>query len=130
MPKTLKALLAFIAEDYLPEIAAMVGYTNDWLAARPDIVPGTNGLERSSERTIGQVELVWRGLPIKVAVLPYRLYLLQKAQDVADGCDARGKAAIESLLAETGLSSLLSLKTTRRVERQTHLEVWGPVIGA
>ena len=130
VPETLKALLAFIAEDYLPEIAAMVGYTNDWLGSRPDIVPGTNGLERPSERTIGQVELVWRGLPIKVAVLPYRLYLLQKAQDVAGGFDAGGKAAIEALLAETGLSSLLSLKTSRRVERHNHLEVWGPVIGA
>ena len=130
MPDTLKALLGFIAEDYLPEIAAMVGYTNDWLGSRPDIVPGTNGLERSSERAIGQVELVWRGLPIKVAVLPYRLYLLQKAQDVADRSDAGGKAAIEALLAETGLSSLLTLKTSRRVERHNHLEVWGPVIGA
>jgi hypothetical protein len=34
------------------------------------------------------------------------------------------------LLVETGLSPLLSLKTSRRVERHNHLEVWGPVIGA
>jgi hypothetical protein len=130
VPETLKALLGFIAEDYLPEIAAMVGFTNAWLAARPDLVAGTNGLERASERTIGQVELIWRGLPIKVAVLPYRLYLLQKAQDVCGRFDAQSRAAIEALLVETGLSPLLSLKTSRRVERHNHLEVWGPVIGA
>jgi hypothetical protein len=87
-------------------------------------------LERASERTIGQVELIWRGLPIKVAVLPYRLYLLQKAQDVCGRFDAQSRAAIEALLVETGLSPLLSLKTSRRVERHNHLEVWGPVIGA
>jgi hypothetical protein len=37
---------------------------------------------------------------------------------------------VEALLVETGLSPLLSLKTSRRVERHNHLEVWGPVIGA
>lgn len=128
VPDTLKALLGFIAEDYLPEITAMVCYTNDWLKARPDIVQGTNGLDRASDRSIGMVDLVWRGQPIKVQVLPYRLYLLQKVQDVFDGADAGGKAKIEGLLGETGLAPLVTLRTHRRVERAKHLEVWGPLL--
>ena len=129
VPDTLKDLLSFIAEDYLPEIAAMVGYTNEWLGARPDIAPGTNGLDRPGDRSIGMVDLVWRGQPIKVAVLPYRLYLLQKVQDVFDGADAGGKAAIVGLLGQTGLSRFVTLRTLRRVQRANHLEVWGPVVG-
>lgn len=31
VPETLKALMAFIAEDYLPEITAHIDFANDWL---------------------------------------------------------------------------------------------------
>jgi hypothetical protein len=35
VPETLVALLRFIAEDYLPEVAAFVSYANAWLAKAP-----------------------------------------------------------------------------------------------
>ena len=124
VPETLKALLHFIAEDYLPEVEAFVGFTNDWLAAHPDIEPGTNGLPRVQDRAIGQMEFVWHGHKIKVGVLPYRLYLLQKIQDVADSAAPAARGAIEALLAETGLSPLLTLRAARRIERRDNLEVW------
>jgi len=125
VPDTLKALLRYIAEDYLPEVRAYVGFANAWLAARPDIAPGTSGLERSQERRIGEVEFNWRGHSIRVAVMPYRLYLLQKVQDVVDRASPEARSAMEALLEEVGLSELLSLRTLRKVERRNHLEVWG-----
>ncbi len=130
VPDTLKALLAFVAEDYLPEVRAYVGYANGWLAERPDLEPGTSGLARPTERAIGRVAFDWRGETIEVAVMPYRLYLLQKIQDAADDLDPAGRLAVEALLAETGLSELLTLRTTRRVERSNQLEVWGPPLEA
>ena len=71
------------------------------------------------------MEFSWRGLPVRVGVMPYRLYLLQKVQDVADQATLDGRAAIDRLLDEVGLGELLTLRTTRRVERRNSLEVWG-----
>jgi hypothetical protein len=56
--------------------------------------------------------------------MPYRLYLLQQVQAVYDNADAAGQGAIRDLLTETGLSELLTLRTTRLIERRGHLEVW------
>lgn len=124
VPDTLKALLRFVADDYLGEVEAFVGFTNDWLAARPDLAAGTNGLERPGDRIIGQVDFNWRGHEIRAAVMPYRLYLLQRIQAIADAAAGEARAAIDTLLAETGLAPLITLRTTRRIARANHLEVW------
>ena len=57
--------------------------------------------------------------------MPYRLYLLQKVQDVFDKAAPEAQSAIRDLLGEVGLSDLLTLRASRRVERRDHLEVWG-----
>jgi len=124
VPDTLKALLAFIAEDYLPEVRAYVAWTNDWIARHPDLQAGTNGLPRKQDRGIGQTTFDWRGQTITVAVMPYRVYLLQKIQDVFDAAEQADQKAMADLLAETGLSDLLTLRASRRIERRDHLEVW------
>jgi glutathione S-transferase len=122
VPQSLIDLLRFVAEDYLPDISAQVGFARQWLEARPELQAGTNGLARPGDRALGKVGFQWRGATIEVAVMPYRLFLLQKVQDAAGG---PGEAEIQALLQATGLSSLLTLKTQRRVERQGHVEVWG-----
>jgi glutathione S-transferase len=125
VPDTLAALLSFVAEDYLPEVRAYVTFANAWLAERPDLEPGTNGLKYPGERVIGRAAFDWRGVPVEVAVMPYRLYLLQKIQDTVAGMDAANRASADALLAQTGLSELLTLTTSRRVERRGQVEVWG-----
>ena len=42
LPNTLKALMAFIAEDYLPEITAHIEFANEWLTRQdaPQLEPG------------------------------------------------------------------------------------------
>lgn len=125
VPETLKRLLRFIAEDYLPEVEAFVAFTNAWLAERPDLPVGASGMPRSQDRVIGQVDFVWRGHLIRANVLPYRLYLLQKVQAVHDAATDDEQALMQALLEETGLSPQLSLRTSRPIERREHLEVWG-----
>lgn len=122
VPDTLKALLRFIAQDYLPEVRAYVAFSNGWLAERPDLEAGTSGLARTSERVIGRAAFDWRGVEIAVAVMPYRLWLLQKIQDVADADSDKGE--LNALLSETGLTALATLRTARRIERIEQLEVW------
>jgi glutathione S-transferase len=130
VPETLLSLLKFVAEDYLPEVRAAVAFTNDWLAERPELQTGTNGLARPSERMIGQAQFNWRGVAVEVAVMPYRLWLLQKIQDCVDGLAPADRAPVEAMLVSAGLQDLLALRTHRRVERVDHLEVWGPLLPA
>ena len=124
VPESLKQLLRYIAKDYLPEIEAFVGFTNKWLTAHPQIEAGTNGLPRRQDRVIGQVEFIWRGYPIRVAVMPYRLFLLQKIHAVLDQAPRPDREKMNALLNETGLSKLGELRASRRIIRDGNLEVW------
>jgi glutathione S-transferase len=123
---TFEALLRYVADEFLPEVRAQVAFADDWLAARPGIAAGTNGLERPGERAIGRTGVDWRGLRIEVAVMPYRLFLLQRFQDAAAAVEPAAAAPLHALLARTGLAPLLGLRCRRRVERHGHLEAWGP----
>jgi glutathione S-transferase len=127
IPGTLKALMRYIADEYLPEILAHVDFANQWLAQHPDIEAGTNGLDNPAERVIGKAEFDWRGIALKTAVMPYRFYLLQRLQDCYDEANSEAREHIKALFTETGLNTLLEARTDRRVERNNHLEVWGPL---
>lgn len=125
VPETLKGLMRYVAEEYLPELTAHVAFANTWLAERPDIEPGTNGLEDPAQRGIGMAAFNWRGHEIKTVVMPYRFYLLQRLIDCVSAVGEADQKAIRTLFNETGLEPLLDLRTSRRVSRVNHLEVWG-----
>lgn len=131
VPETLKAMMKYVAEEYLPEITDHVAFANEWLAEHDDIDVGASGTEKPSSlgRGIGFTEFDWRGHKISTAVMPYRFYLLQRLQDSVAVADDAEQKSIRTLFSETGLQSLLDLHTTRRVERQNHLEVWGATHG-
>lgn len=127
IPDTLRALMRYVSEEYLPEIAAHVSFANHWLSKNPDIKEGTNGLENSAKRFIGLASFAWRGIDMKTLVMPYRFYLLQRVQDSYEAATAEDREALNEIFEDTGLSDLLALKTMRRIERQGYLEVWGPL---
>jgi hypothetical protein len=108
----------------------MVAFADAWLEARPEIEPGANGLKRPGDRVIGQAAFDWRGVPITVNVMPYRLFLLQKVQGAIPAAGEPGHEAVLALLHRTGLGELATLSARRRVERRDQMEVWGPVRGA
>lgn len=118
VPETLKALMRFVAEDFLPELTAHVAFANSWLADRPDLVAGTNGLDNPGARGIGMAGFDWQGHALSTAVLPYRFWMLDRLQTAIG--DTAGP-----LFEEAGLGPLLALRTDRPVERQGNLEVWG-----
>ena len=123
IPVTLKALLARVASDYLPEIEAMMAFTNDWLGENnpePNEIVGGESLERG----IGMCQFKWHGLDVSVVVMPYRIFMLQRIQDAYDELGAHAREAVDALLAETGLSALITTRCARRVERENHREIW------
>lgn len=124
--ETLEALLRYVATEFLPELQAQVAFADDWLAQRPDLPAGDSGLPRPGDRSIGRVGVAWRDHRIEVAVMPYRLWLLQRFQDAAAALGPTDAAGLHGLLARTGLASATTLRCRRRVERRGHVEVWGP----
>ncbi|MEM9513371.1 MAG: glutathione S-transferase family protein [Actinomycetota bacterium] len=137
LPDTLLALMRYVAEEYLPEIAAHVEAANAWLAAHPDIEPGTNGLDDPADRSLagargshggGVASFEWRGQQLTTGVLPYRFWLMQRLHDDVAAADQRAQKRIRDVFQAGHLEPLLDLRTLRRVERTGHLEVWGPPI--
>ena len=123
---TLAALLGHAADEMAAELRAHVAFADAWLAARPDLAAGTNGLERPGDRAIGRAAFDWRGLRLETQVLPYRFWLLQRFQDAVDACDGTAAGAgLRATLARAGLDGLVAARARRRVERRGPLEVWG-----
>lgn len=120
IPDTLKALMRFVAEDYVPELSAHIAFTNEWLKEQdaPQLKPGALG------RGIGMAEFNWRGHQISTAVMPYRLYLLQRLQDAFDRLTSADQSDVRILFDETCLTAFLDMRATRRVIREDHLEGW------
>ena len=136
LPDTLVALMAYVADEFLPEIAAHVGVANQWLAENPDIEPGTNGLEDPAARGLmggrgltgaGAATFEWRGQQLTTGVMPYRFWLMQRLHDDLAAADAASQTRVRQAFANASLEPLLDLRTLRRVERDGHLEVWGPL---
>lgn len=127
LPETLLAMMRYVGEEWLPEVAAQVEFGNSWLAERPDIEPGTNGQDDPASRGLGAVTFEWRGIEITTGVMPYRFWLLQRLQDDADSASDDDRRRIRDVFTETGVSGVLDHRTIRRVERVDHLEVWGPL---
>jgi len=125
IPDSLRSLLCYIAEDYLPEVEAFLVFTNAWLAERPFLPDGSNGMASPGDRVIGQASFLWRGHSVRVNVLPYRIYLLQRLQDHYDAASRDHRGSMDDLLSATGLTALTRLRPRLRVRRQDFLEVWG-----
>ena len=128
IPNTLKALMGYVAEEYLEEISAHVQFANQWIADHPTLKAGEIGLEKPGGRFIGTASFAWRGIKLETTVMPYRFYLLQRVQDCLFSVDKSMRDSITQQFKENGLEQLLELRTQRRVKRSNHLEYWGELI--
>jgi len=124
VPATLGPVLQLMAQDYLPEIQMIVTHTDDWLRAQGDIAPGTPVGGKPKVRTIGQGRFALRGVELDAMVSPYSLYMLQRITDAFDALPEGEQARVMDYFSALGLGALLTLKATRRVVRQGHIEVW------
>lgn len=129
VPPTLLALMRYVADDYLGEIAAHAAFVNWYLEAHPDVETGSPVGGKASKRMLGRTDLSWRGLALSVGVFPYRLWLLQRVQEAAVRGTPEAHAQTRSIFRDAGLELLLDLRTHRRVERQGNREVWGEWTG-
>lgn len=125
LPESLLQLMRFIAEDYLPEITAHVECANSWLDGNPDIETGSETGNKSMKSGLGMASFIWQNTEIATVVIPYRFYLLQRLQDALDRQPEGAQTDIRGTFERTGLTSLLNLRTNRKMERKGNQEVWG-----
>lgn len=135
LPETLLDLMRFVGVEYLPELVAHVGAANEYLAENPQIEAGTNGLERPGDRGLkggrglegrGIATFDWRGIELTTGVMPYRFWLMQRLHDDLATAPPEAQAHTREVFRAGGLEPWLDLRTIRRVERVSNLEVWGP----
>lgn len=125
LPDSLLGLMRFIAEDYLAEITAHVHFANGWLAQQQASTLEAAYAAKEQASNLGFAAFAWHGAEIATVVLPYRFYLLQRLQDAHDSLDTAARESVAGLFEATGLSSLFTLRTARRLERIDNREVWG-----
>ncbi len=63
VPDTLRALLAYIGEEYLDEAVAQVVAVDGWLAEHPEAGEGEVVLGKPNRRLSGTTTFTWRGHP-------------------------------------------------------------------
>jgi len=127
IPDSLRALLAYIGEEYLDEAVAQVAAVDAWLADHPEVADGEVVLGKAKRRISGTTTFAWRGRPMTVGVVPYRMFMIKRIQDAHRSAGADEQAAIRQMFAGTGLEPLLDIRPRRWVVRADNREVWGPL---
>lgn len=125
VPSTLAPVLRSMARDYLPELQAVVGASDEWLQQHPEVANGTPCTESPSQRSNTNAAFRLRDITVTTMAPVYTLCMLQRVTDAFDALDRDAKVAVWQLFEEAGLAALLGLKAKRRVARRDFLEVWG-----
>ncbi len=125
VPDTLVALLAYIGTEYVDEAVAQVTAVDAWLAEHPDAAEGEVVLGKPKRRFSGTTTFDWRGRPMTVVVVPYRIFMIKRVQDAFAAATADERATVRSLFSGAGLDPLLDIRPRRWVLRSDNREVWG-----
>ncbi|MEP5569284.1 MAG: glutathione S-transferase [Halioglobus sp.] len=118
VPETLLKVLSIIAEDFVPETKAAADSINQWLAEhKPEA-------GAAADRMLGECDFAVRGQMIKAVSQPYRFFLLQRVQSLYEAMSSGEQAAVEEMLADCGMESILHIKLNRNLQQSGNLEIW------
>jgi hypothetical protein len=122
VPDSLVAVLRVLAEDFVPETLAAAEAINTWLAEnQPE--PGSPAVGRLAQAP-GSARFSLRGETIDALAQPHRFFLLQRVQDAYAALSANGKASVDTLLSDCGMTPVITASLSRRIVRSDNLEVW------
>jgi len=125
IPPSLERLLAFIGEEFAGEALATVRAIDEWLQQHPHTREGDVIGGAPERRMTGRTTFDWRGAPMTIGVIPYRLYLIQRLQGAHLQASPAEQDGIRRLLSAAGLEQLLQIRPRRRLARSANLDVWG-----
>lgn len=125
IPDTVCRLLALVGRDFVPELEQTVAVVNRHLEAAPNDMSGQCVTEKPHIKMLDTMQYNFRGALLDGMVVPYRLYMLQRITDCFAQLPAAEQDRMVSFYRPLGLAPLLTMKASRRVEREHHIEVWG-----
>jgi glutathione S-transferase len=122
VPDSLVAVLRVLAEDFVPETLAAAEAINTWLAEnQPE--PGSPAVGRLAQAP-GSARFSLRGETIDALAQPHRFFLLQRVHDAYAALSGDGKASVDTLLSDCGMTPVITASLSRRIVRSDNLEVW------
>ncbi len=127
IPATMTALLRYISEEFLNDMVAQVNAVESYLVDHPEVLEGEVVLGKPSRRFSGMTSFAWRGETMNVAVVPYRVFMLQRLHQAFHQHDVGAQARIREVFEASGLDPLLDIRPSRWVLRENNREVWGPL---
>lgn len=119
IPSTLVAVMATMAEDFVPETPSAADFINAWIADQETLEPGTH-----CARSVGFARFDVRGKTISSMAQPYRFYLLKRAQEEYAAMGAQDRSALDAILDVCNMTALLGAALSREIGRKDNLEVW------
>ena len=128
IPETLEAVLKVAFAHWGPGLAADAAQFDRWLGGLTDPAPGTM-VSQSGERQVhphvGRVSYAWRGVTMQRGSQPHSLWQLARAQALADALHGADAERLTALLARTGGTATMALRTARRIVRENNVLVLG-----
>ena len=122
IPASLIAVLRVLSEDFVPETVAAAECINTWLEKnQPEA--GTPAVGRLAAAP-GMAKFEVRGQSINAIAQPHRFYLLQRVQDIYRSLSGEDRLSVDNLLAECGMTPVITSALSRRIVRSDNLEVW------
>ena len=122
IPASLIAVLRVLSEDFVPETLAAAECINTWLEEKQPEA-GTPAVGRLAAAP-GMAKFEIRGQSINAIAQPHRFYLLQRVQDIYRSLSGEDRSTVDSLLAECGMTPVITSALSRRIVRSDNLEVW------
>jgi hypothetical protein len=125
LPDTLIALLRLIAEDYVPEIAAMADLYHQWLGTDGRAAGTICDVEeiKRNHQILGEIEHVQQGVSIKRIALLDSLTHHMRFQDLTDRMSDDEKETLNGILQRTGAQDLAKLRLRRDMKRKDYAYV-------
>lgn len=124
VPATLQPVFHHMADELFPELTDKAAMLCRFVA-ETNPQEGRPVTDKPHQRIVGTVPTSFRGVPFDSGVQPYMLFLWQRITDACDALAPEDRGQVETWLEEVGLIGLLTTERPIRIERVSHIEVWG-----
>ncbi|MAK62563.1 MAG: glutathione S-transferase [Ponticaulis sp.] len=128
VPETLYPVLAFIAEDYGPELTDRIACLRAH-QANEAVSDGAPVSEKPAQRAVGFAPVRYRGVTVQMAVQPYLLYCQRRIEAAYAQLNNADKAWADDILLFGEMRSAIDPQLSFTVGRLNNIEVWEAVSG-
>ena len=126
IPESLEAVLRVAFAQWGPGLAADAAQFDRWFGSLPDAPAGTlvsHDGARQVHPHVGRVSYAWQGVTIERGSQPHSLWHLARAQALAESLAPSAAEAFSALLARTGGTAVMAIRTARPITRSENVLV-------